>query len=51
MSNLKRFVVLWFAFAIAAVPALAVEGALGRSLPGVWVQPEAGVVGPDPGFG
>ena len=38
------------AFALAAVPALAVEGGLGRTLPGVWIQPQGAVVGPSPGF-
>jgi hypothetical protein len=34
----------------AAGPALAVEDALGRTLPGTWVQPQGAVVGPEPGF-
>src|SRR5689334_19800366 len=33
-----------------AVPALAVEGALGRTIPGIWIQPQGAVVGPKPGF-
>ena len=33
-----------------AMPALAVEGALGRTLPGIWVQPQGAVVGPAPGL-
>jgi hypothetical protein len=33
-----------------AAPALAVEGALGRTLPGVWIQPQGAVVGPAPGL-
>ena len=36
--------------ALTAMPALAVEGALGRTIPGVWVQPQGAVVGPNPGF-
>jgi hypothetical protein len=36
--------------AVAAVPMLAVEGAVGRTLPGLWIQPQAGVIGPEPGF-
>jgi hypothetical protein len=40
-----------FIAAAAAEPALAVEGALGRTLPGTWVQPQGAVVGPEPGFG
>jgi hypothetical protein len=31
-------------------PAVAVEAALGRTLPGVWIQPQAGVVGPEAGL-
>lgn len=38
------------ALAIAASPVLAVEGAVGRTLPGVWIMPQAGVVSPKPGF-
>ena len=37
------------AFGMAA-PLPAVEGALGRTLPGVWIQPQGGDVGPDSGF-
>jgi hypothetical protein len=33
-----------------AAPTLAVEGALGRTLPGVWIQPQGAVVGPASGF-
>lgn len=35
---------------IASMPALAVEGAVGRTLPGVWIQPQGAVVGPESGF-
>jgi hypothetical protein len=38
------------AIAAASVPAFGVEGALGRTLPGVWIQPQGAVVGPNPGF-
>ena len=34
----------------AAVPLLAVEGGFGRTLPGVWIQPQGGNVGPESGF-
>jgi hypothetical protein len=47
---MSRLVVIGIAFAVGAVPALAVEGALGRTLPGVWIQPQGAVVGPAPGF-
>src|SRR5690242_5984399 len=33
-----------------AIPALAVEGAVGRPSPRTWVQPQGAVVGPAPGF-
>lgn len=45
-----KVVVLGIVFAAAVVPALAVEGALGRTLPGVWIQPQGAVIGPEPGF-
>ena len=38
------------ALAVTAVPAFGVEGALGRTLPGIWIQPQGAVVGPSPGF-
>jgi hypothetical protein len=34
----------------AFVPAFAVEGAVGRALPGAWVMSQGGVIGPHPGF-
>ncbi len=36
--------------AAAVVPAGAVEGALGRTLPGVWIQPQGAAIPPGPGF-
>ena len=39
--------IAWIA---AALPALAVEGAVGRTLPGIWVMPQGGVVSSTPGF-
>jgi len=50
MSRLERFLIIGAAFSITAVPSLAVEYAMGRTLPGVWIQPQAGVVGPEPAF-
>jgi hypothetical protein len=47
---MRKLAVLGIALAGATLPALAVEGALGRTLPGVWIQPRAGVVGPSAGF-
>ncbi len=38
------------AIAVASTPAFAVEGALGRTIPGLWIQPQGAVVGPAPGF-
>jgi len=50
MVNIKRHVLSGIALAVAAVPALAVEGGLGRTLPGVWIQPQGAVVAPAAGF-
>ena len=50
MSNIRKLVIIGIAFVIAAGPALAVEGALGRTIPGVWIQPQGAVVGPSAGF-
>ena len=51
MPNLAKQLIMGFAITVTStVPALAVEGALGVTLPGVWIQPQAGVVGPAAGF-
>ena len=50
MSNLERFFIIGAAFSITIVPALAVEYGMGRTLPGVWIQPMVGVVGPESAF-
>jgi hypothetical protein len=50
MSNLKGFFIIAAALSITTAPALAVEYAMGRTLPGVWIQPQVGVVGSEPGF-
>ena len=50
MANLGRVVISGIALAIAGGPALGVEGGLGRTLPGVWIQPQGAVVGPKAGF-
>jgi hypothetical protein len=42
--NLRRVIIGGIALAIAALPAMAVENAVGRSLPGVWVMPQGAVV-------
>ena len=49
VSNSGKSAIIGIAFALA-VPAYAVEGALGRTIPGVWVQPQGAVVGPSAGF-
>jgi hypothetical protein len=41
---------LVLAGAAFALPAHSIEGALGRTVPGLWITPLAGVVGPNPGF-
>src|SRR6478672_12760438 len=48
--DLSKVVTIGMAMAIAAAPSMAVENAIGRSLPGVWVQPQGGVVPKEPGF-
>jgi hypothetical protein len=50
MSNLEKLLIIGAAFSMTRVPALAVEYAMGRTLPGVWIQPEVGVVGPESAF-
>jgi hypothetical protein len=41
-----------FAAALTALPSPvpAIEGAFGRTVPGLWIAPRAGVIGPRPGF-
>jgi hypothetical protein len=46
----SRIMLIGIALAAAATPMFAVEYALGRTLPGVWIQPQGGVVGPAAGF-
>ena len=48
---MRRLLVIGLAFAAAAVPVLAVDGGFGRTIPGAWVVPSVGVVGPDSGLG
>ena len=47
---IRRIIFIGATALFIAMPAAAVEGALGVTLPGVWVQPGAGVVGPAAGF-
>jgi hypothetical protein len=48
--NLRRVIIAGIAFAIAVLPTMAVENAVGRSLPGVWVMPQGAVVPTEPGL-
>jgi len=50
MRILHGLVCAGIALAVTAAPAMAVEGAVGRTLPGVWIQPQGAVVGPSAGF-
>lgn len=47
---MTRLVIIGLATAAAAMSVLAVDGAFGGSIPGTWVMPSAGVVGPAAGF-
>jgi hypothetical protein len=50
MYRVHCFLLMGTVFTAGSVNVWAVEGALGRTLPGVWVQPQGAVVGPAPGF-
>src|SRR3954452_18723692 len=50
VNDPKKLFISGIAFALTALPAFGVEGALGRTLPGIWIQPQGAVVGPKPGF-
>ncbi len=50
MLTTRGILIAGLAFIAANSPLLAVEGALGRTLPGVWIQPQGAVVGPTSGF-
>jgi hypothetical protein len=43
--------IITFTLAAAAMPSLAVDGGFGRTIPGTWVIPSVGVIGPDAGLG
>jgi hypothetical protein len=49
-SRVRRTVAANIVLAASLTPALAVEGALGRTIPGLWIQPQGAVVGPHSGF-
>jgi hypothetical protein len=48
--SLRRVIIVGVAFAISTLPAMAVENAVGRSLPGAWVMPQGAVVPTEPGL-
>jgi hypothetical protein len=48
--NSRRVIIVGIVLAIAALPAMAVENAVGRSLPGAWVMPQGAVVPTEPGL-
>jgi hypothetical protein len=50
VSTIPKLGLALLIFLVLTAPALAVEGAVGRTLPGVWIQPQGGVVGPEPGL-
>jgi hypothetical protein len=50
VHKIGRLALIGAVLATTAAPLLAVEGAIGRTLPGVWIQPQGAVVGPEPGF-
>jgi hypothetical protein len=47
---MKSFVLFGFVLAATVMPAPAVDGGFGRSIPGTWVLPSTGVVGQGPGY-
>jgi hypothetical protein len=50
MENVSKLILFAAALTAFALPVPAVEGAFGRTVPGFWITPGAGVVGPKPGF-
>jgi hypothetical protein len=48
--NSRRVIIVGIVLAIAALPAMAVENAVGRSLPGARVMPQGAVVPTEPGL-
>jgi hypothetical protein len=48
--NSPNVVIAGFMLAVLAVPVMAVENALGRTIPGIWVHPRMGVVPTGPNF-
>jgi hypothetical protein len=50
MENVSKLILFGAALTAFALPVPAIEGAFGRTVPGFWITPRAGVVGPKPGF-
>jgi hypothetical protein len=50
VTHIAGFAEISIVLVAASLPALAVEGAVGRTLPGAWVMPQGGVIGPHSGF-
>ena len=50
MENISKLILFGAVLTAFALPAAAIEGAFGRTVPGFWITPRAGVVGPKPGF-
>jgi hypothetical protein len=50
MPNVSKLILMAGALTAFCFPVPAVEGAFGRTVPGLWITPRAGVVGPKPGF-
>jgi hypothetical protein len=50
VKNSGKVVLIGIVWILAAIPARAVEGAVGRTLPGIWIMPQGGVVSSMPGF-
>ena len=50
MENISKLILFGAALTAFALPGPAVDGAFGRTVPGLWIAPRAGVVGPKPGF-
>jgi hypothetical protein len=50
MQNVSKVIRIAGALIAFCFPVPAIEGAFGRTVPGLWIFPRAGVVGPKPGF-
>jgi hypothetical protein len=50
MQNVSKLILTAGAVTAFCFPVPAIEGAFGRTVPGFWITPRAGVVGPKPGL-